>query len=1048
MKSQLFSTLLLASALTAGAQSSYTYRTESFEDAAFATSANTVKSATGEWTTYKNVQSTDQVNSGNYSFYLAKKDGLMLPELTEGAGTLIYYAYDQNRQYVVEKSKDGSTWEQVATEKPSTTAWIKYVFPINDKKARYVRIRTTSNSQYYLDDLLLTKPDGTDGDGNIIVTNLNIPYFTNTFEHSQFPSSKEEVTAEKSYTVDGQGEWKYLNAYKNTNEVYIPDGSGRSLRMLKGGSYVILPVVNQGVVKVSFDEGRSGKYAEIYTSTDEGATWTLLKEIQTEKYNEVSVNDRNVNRIKIANELTKGDIDIDNICITAFPEGTPASVSTGEVSAVAPSSAVVAGKIDNAGDKPILERGICWAVSVDPDYDSIRILAEGTANDFSVKLANLPADSEIHARAYALSLAGIGYGDNVTFTTLPPTVAVIDSDDLKVDDFSDEVHCFYVLTSRISDFGGVQPTEVGVVYSTSGNPTLDDKKVKGYLYDGVFTVSLPLDQEKTYYVRAYAINSVGTAYGPEKSVTTGKIVIPEYAHNVYYCDPNGNDATGDGSAARPFFNLQKAVDLAKAGDIIYMNAGTYKYDTRINIPTIGEPGSGMIRLEGKGGHAILDFAAQGLGDNNQGIRLTGSYWHFYAIDIYNAGDNGLLIERNKPTGGNYNDIAARTQEGHDNIIENCAFVRNQDTGLQMKNLATYNRVINCDAYYNTDPDHGDADGFAVKISHGTGNYFYGCRAWQNSDDGWDQFIKQDGGFPDDITTTLEYCWAFRNGYLEDNSVSKGNGNGFKMGSNQGRNNVIMNRCLTFDNLNKGFDQNHNTGSMILNNCNGFSYADKSNKSRYTYRLDEAVATGKEIRLTNCASVCDGDDRNTVQYAISEVAGTFDHCDMYTLPADYQSIDWTEMYGARQANGELPHTTFLRPTERNTKFLDAGVEVAPYTEESRYAHGIKFVGATPDLGYYEEGAAGVNAPVVDANAAGNVSAFVARSGQVFITITDSTAEADYRADIYDLNGRLIKAQSFTGHTAALALPSELPGGSMLLVRVSGEGLNETVKLIIR
>lgn len=79
---------------------------------------------------------------------------------------------------------------------------------------------------------------------------------------------------------------------------------------------------------------------------------------------------------------------------------------------------------------------------------------------------------------------------------------------------------------------------------------------------------------------------------------------------------------------------------------------------------------------------------------------------------------------------------------HDNIIENCTFVRCADTGLQMKNLATYNRVINCDAYYNCDPAHGDADGFAVKISHGTGNYFFGCRAWQNSDDGWDQFIKK------------------------------------------------------------------------------------------------------------------------------------------------------------------------------------------------------------------------------------------------------------------------------------------------------------------
>ena len=102
-----------------------------------------------------------------------------------------------------------------------------------------------------------------------------------------------------------------------------------------------------------------------------------------------------------------------------------------------------------------------------------------------------------------------------------------------------------------------------------------------------------------------------------------------------------------------------------------------------------------------------------------------------------------------------------------------------------ENLASFNRIINCDAYYNTDPGHGNADGFAVKISHGTGNYFYGCRAWRNSDDGWDQFIKKEGGFPDDVTTTLEYCWAFENGILENGTLSKGNGNGFKMGRTRG-----------------------------------------------------------------------------------------------------------------------------------------------------------------------------------------------------------------------------------------------------------------------
>lgn len=94
----------LALAFACGASLSaqvYTYKTESFEDAAFDTKAATVTSSTGKWTTNKNVRTSDQAQDGSYSLFFAQKAGLTMPELTEGAGTLIYYAYDQNRQLSV-----------------------------------------------------------------------------------------------------------------------------------------------------------------------------------------------------------------------------------------------------------------------------------------------------------------------------------------------------------------------------------------------------------------------------------------------------------------------------------------------------------------------------------------------------------------------------------------------------------------------------------------------------------------------------------------------------------------------------------------------------------------------------------------------------------------------------------------------------------------------------------------------------------------------------------------------------------------------------------
>lgn len=1032
--------MVLSGICCAGANP-YTYQMEGFEHMNFSSSSSTLSVPTGLWTMNKNVRTNQEAYDGSYSLLISQKTGIILPELTEGAGTLIYYALVQNRQVSVEVSKDKSIWEVVETYK-ETTPWTKHTVTINRDDIRWLRICTTSNNGLYLDNIIVTKPDGTDGDGNVVACDLRLPYFTNDFEHNSYPQLREDATTEKSFPVEGEGEWKYLNAYKGTNEAYIADGSARSLRMLKTTSYIITPVLSQGVVSVGFDEGRTGKKLKIYTSTDNGDTWSLFKEVTTDTRNEILIGEKNVNRVKIANE-SSGDADIDNLTVTAYPEGDPAVVSTGDADKIGNSSAVVSGEIVDEGSAKILSHGICWAVGEEPTINSKCV--EADSPKFTLTLTGLSAQSDIYYRAYALSLAGVGYGETKQFTTLPPTVPVVETSALEEDDFSDEQMVYYIFKGCISDHGGSDIIEAGVCYSEQGVPETGDNKVKGLRNGQEFAVTLALAPSTHYYIRPYAVNSAGIGYGGVSEITTSEIIVPEYEHNAYYCDPNGNDATADGTEDKPFYSLQKAVDLVKAGDVIYMNAGVYNYSERINIPTVGATNSGMIRLESLGGRAVLDFSEQPVLESNQGIRLTGSYWHFYGIDILNAGDNGLLIERNKPSGGSYTDIAARVSEAHDNVIENCTFVRCADTGLQMKNLATYNRVINCDAFYNCDPDHGDADGFAVKISHGTGNYFYGCRAWQNSDDGWDQFIKKEGGFPDDVTTTLDNCWAFENGYLEDGTQSKGNGNGFKMGSDQGRNNVILNRCMTFDNLNKGFDQNHNTGHMILNNCSGYSSKDTSGKSRYSYRLDEPVAVDHKIQLTNCVAISDGiSDRNKSEYAPHSVVGTNITSDLNTLPSDYVSISPEGMKGPRQEDGSLPDINFMAIRPDNFKLIDAGSEILPFDGQSRYSTGVTYEGAAPDLGYKETSDNSALPQItISHNSPSALHAAATHNGSVIITV-DGAGSADcFSAIIADITGRILCSERFEGHTVTLS-PKAAPG-SILVIRVVGEKLDSALKI---
>jgi hypothetical protein len=279
--------------------------------------------------------------------------------------------------------------------------------------------------------------------------------------------------------------------------------------------------------------------------------------------------------------------------------------------------------------------------------------------------------------------------------------------------------------------------------------------------------------------------------------------LPVSSRN-WYVAVTGSDS-GAGTETDPYFSITKAVSMVQPGETIFVRGGTYYLTATISISKSGTSLSPISLFAYPGESPLFDFSGQVLSSGNRGINLSGSYWQIKGIKIAGAGDNGMNI------GG-----------GSNNLIENCAFYRNRDTGLQLDNGASGNIIRNCDSYYNADPpDFGDADGFAAKMAVGSGNYFYGCRAWKNCDDGWDGYLRG----TDDVSTSLENCWAFENGYLEDGTDAgiNANGNGFKMGGSDDKtlkHNFTLKKCLAFKNKAKGFDQNNNKGSMILYNCTG------------------------------------------------------------------------------------------------------------------------------------------------------------------------------------------------------------------------------------
>ena len=90
-----------------------------------------------------------------------------------------------------------------------------------------------------------------------------------------------------------------------------------------------------------------------------------------------------------------------------------------------------------------------------------------------------------------------------------------------------------VVGGNVTSDGNAGVTEWGIVYSTHQNPTTYDNKVAGSSGMGSFTCNLTkLQPNTTYYVRAYATNEVGTAYGEEVSFTTKVEVVDNPSSNL------------------------------------------------------------------------------------------------------------------------------------------------------------------------------------------------------------------------------------------------------------------------------------------------------------------------------------------------------------------------------------------------------------------------------------------------------------------------------------------------------------------------------------
>ncbi len=195
----------------------------------------------------------------------------------------------------------------------------------------------------------------------------------------------------------------------------------------------------------------------------------------------------------------------------------PATMATSQTLNIKSDAATVVGFVVAQGEG-LIEKGICYNTAPVPTTSNTKVAYAGTATTatFNVTLPGLVYATKYYARAYATTASGTVYGEEVNFTTLPvvPTVTTA---------------ALTAITGNaaagggnVTVSGGAEVTVRGICFSSTNlTPTVADTKTSDSKGTGAFTSALTsLKGNTTYYVRAYATNSAGTAYGAVVSFKT------------------------------------------------------------------------------------------------------------------------------------------------------------------------------------------------------------------------------------------------------------------------------------------------------------------------------------------------------------------------------------------------------------------------------------------------------------------------------------------------------------------------------------------------
>jgi uncharacterized protein YjdB len=386
---------------------------------------------------------------------------------------------------------------------------------------------------------------------------------TVTVNQTSASTISQTICAPNTYSFNGQ-----LLSASGTYTATLTNAASCDSVITLNLTVINVQITSQPTASISLIAGASGTLSVVavdatsyqWQQSNGGGIWTNLS--NGTNYSGVTtstlgiVADASMNglqfRVVVSNSICSS-VNSDVSTLVIATQATLASVTTTLISSITSNSASTGGNVTADGSAFVSSRGVAYGIGQNPTISG-STTSNGTGTGiFTSSLSSLVPSTLYYVRAYATNSVGTAYGNQESFTTLaPPVVPQVSTTSI-----SSITSTGASTGGNVTTDGGASVTARGVAYGTSQNPSVSGTTTSNGTGTGTFTSTLSgLSPSTNYNVRAYATNSVGTAYGSQLNFTTlaPPAVLPTVTTTIASSVTStgastGGNVTADGGAS-------------------------------------------------------------------------------------------------------------------------------------------------------------------------------------------------------------------------------------------------------------------------------------------------------------------------------------------------------------------------------------------------------------------------------------------------------------------------------------------------------------------